>query len=312
MPDAYPLAAVFADTLLAGRQIVACDLPGSDDQAHFIEIAPAVADAACQCAHERRAATGRWPVVVDIGPTHSGFLWWRHARRLASRVATADLFSRVLFENAGQDESIDVSPQAILARAERVDVAGFLAKLTAEATWQDEEEFEYELNFARRLLLQRRRAPTLAALRASGARTRHELEHWLMNWEAKQGLHQDCSNLIARAAPLTDTALLLLPVPDPWATLAYLHWWGCGSENEHYIALGRSWQRRFGAELVAHDGIVLECRVSRSPTTLAEAWELACEHDLASPGTLRRPDVALRDYARALVGSERWFFWERP
>ena len=57
---------------------------------------------------------------------------------------------------------------------------------------------------------------------------------------------------------------------------------------------------------------MLECRVSRSPTTLTEAWELACEHDLASPGTLSRPDVALRDYARALVGSERWFFCEGP
>ena len=311
MPDAYPaLAPVFADTLLADRQIVACDLPGSDDQAHVIEIAPAEADAAWQCAHERRAATGRWPVVVELfGSTHEGILWWRRERGLTARLEENDLFSRAPFGERGW---IDVSPQAILERAERVDVAGFLAKLTAEATWQDEEEFEFELNVARRLLLQRRRAPTLAALRASGARTRHELEHWLMNWEAKQGLHQDCSNLIARAAPLADTALLLLPVPDSWATLAYLHWWGCEYESERYIALGRSWQRRFGAELVAHDGIVLECRVSRPPTTLAEAWELACEHDLASPGTLRLPDVALRNYAWALVGSERWFFCEGP
>ena len=229
MPDAYPLAAVFADTLLAGRQIVACDLPGSDDQAHVIEIAPAEADAAWQCAHERRAATGRWPVVVELfGSTHEGILWWRRERGLTARLEENDLFSRAPFGERGW---IDVSPQAILERAESVDVAGLLAKLTTETAWQDQEECENELDLAQRQLLHRwQRTLPMATLQTSGARHRHELEHWLMAWEAKQGLRPDCSDLIARAEPPANTVLLLLPVPDSWATLAYLHWWGCEYE----------------------------------------------------------------------------------
>lgn len=54
--------------------------------------------------------------------------------------------------------------------------------------------------------------------------------------------------------------------------MAYLRWYGTSDYGaEHYIALGRSWERRFGAELVAHYGTMLQRLVSRPPETIQDA-----------------------------------------
>ncbi|MEW5837314.1 MAG: DUF4253 domain-containing protein [Pseudomonadota bacterium] len=108
-------------------------------------------------------------------------------------------------------------------------------------------------------------------------------------------------------------AILLLPSPHPWDALAYLHYFGASPRgSEHYIALGRAWQQRYGAELVAHYGTLLQSRVSRLPTTLEEAMQLAREHDLFAPDTLARPGVSLYNHARYLLGHEQWLLHCRP
>jgi hypothetical protein len=105
---------------------------------------------------------------------------------------------------------------------------------------------------------------------------------------------------------------LFLPCSNGWDALAYIHWYGSYDGSENYIALGRSWEERFGAELVAHHGTMLQCLVSRPPQTIEEAWPLACEHDLVAECTLALSGISLRDYTRALVGWDRWFLHERP
>jgi hypothetical protein len=92
-----------------------------------------------------------------------------------------------------------------------------------------------------------------------------------------------------------------------------MHWYGTSDFGaEHYVALGRQWETRHGARLVAHYGTMIQCLVERPPASPIEAWSLACEHDLAAPCTLALPGIPLRDYARALAGWDRWFLHERP
>ncbi|HES77181.1 MAG TPA: DUF4253 domain-containing protein [bacterium] len=108
-------------------------------------------------------------------------------------------------------------------------------------------------------------------------------------------------------------AIVLLPSPHPWDALAYLHYFGASPRgSEYYIAVGRSWQERYGAELVAHYGTMLQCIASRCPSTQGEAMQLAREHDLFAPDTLARPGVSLYNHARYLLGHDRWFLHCRP
>lgn len=128
----------------------------------------------------------------------------------------------------------------------------------------------------------------------------------------------DPQNLSAEEARLPwyvpNTAVLLfLPTMSSWDTLAYLNWFGTSDYGaEYYIALGRSWEQRFGAELVVHRSTILECFVSRPPQTLPEAKGLAREHYLASPCTLDQPGLHISDYARGLLGYDRWALQENP
>ena len=78
------------------------------------------------------------------------------------------------------------------------------------------------------------------------------------------------------------------------------------------IALLRSWRERFGAELVAHWGNMLQLVVEHPPTDADTAWELAWEQTLVAPCTIWLPGTPLREYARSLIGANRWFLHERP
>lgn len=77
-------------------------------------------------------------------------------------------------------------------------------------------------------------------------------------------------------------------------------------------AVLRSWGKRFGAEIVAAWGTMLQFVVARPPVTLDEALDLAFEHDRVAPSTLPLPGVAIRDHARALLHRDTWFLHDRP
>jgi hypothetical protein len=108
------------------------------------------------------------------------------------------------------------------------------------------------------------------------------------------------------------TALLFLPVAHGWESLAYLHWFGAGNDSEFFVALLRLWYERFGAELVAHYGTMLQFVVNRPPANLEEATELARQQVIAAPCTTMLAGVGLEHHARALIGLEKWCLHERP
>lgn len=199
-------------------------------------------------------------------------LWVQNLSRRSEQIATADFFSRFYYEEA--PNPMDISPRGLCRLADRVDVPAFLERMARDRS-QDDDLYGYGDDF-------------------------------------------DPENLAPEDARLpwyqpNTVALLFLPTIDCWDTLAYLHWFGTSDYGaEYYIALGRSWEKRFGAELVAHYLTTLHCLVSRPPQNLRDAETLAQEHDLASPCTLAQPGLHTLDYAKGLLGYDRWALQENP
>ena len=224
------------------------------------------------------------------------------------------MFNRFPFDHgAGTDTSI----RGILERADAIDPADVIAELAArDARWDPYEHLvTFELESTRRAVGD---APTEATLRAAlGAHTTHEaLDRWLLDWEETTGgvklepaLYLDWFDPVG-----LDTAVVLLPTPHSWEAPAYLSFFGAEGPGgaESLIALVRSWHERFGAELVAHFGTMLEFVVNRPPRSLDEAWALAREQELVAPCTTALPGITLREHARSLVDRDTWFIHERP
>ncbi|MBF2096956.1 MAG: DUF4253 domain-containing protein [Gloeomargaritaceae cyanobacterium C42_A2020_066] len=107
--------------------------------------------------------------------------------------------------------------------------------------------------------------------------------------------------------------LLLMPSPRSWEGSAYIHWFGSESHSSQLtVAMLHHWHLRYGAELVAHYGTMLELITTRLPETPEEALQLAWEQETLAPCTTLLPGVCLRDHARSLLHTHRWFLHERP
>lgn len=238
---------------------------------------------------------------------------------LQHQLIEEDLFSRFYFEEAPQFEDNPVpaiiSPKAIISRADTADYQQAFCQYT-EQTTDYVPLGEYISSYDGIRVTARPSEKEIAAVERSGKLTTNsDNERWIDAWEQQHGYVTDIEN---SRQPWYEpdhgaTLLLFLPTAHSWDALAYINWFGTSDiGTEYYIALGRSWEKRFGAELVAHHGTILHCIVHHPPKTLEEAWQLACEHDQAAGCTLGLPMIALRDYAHALIGWKRWFLHERP
>ena len=66
------------------------------------------------------------------------------------------------------------------------------------------------------------------------------------------------------------------------------------------IAILERWETRYGAELVANHGTMLQWIVANPPRTLEECWELTVEHELVAPDTFILPAVSMRERCSAV------------
>ncbi len=78
------------------------------------------------------------------------------------------------------------------------------------------------------------------------------------------------------------------------------------------IALLKYWHEKYGSELVCHYGTVLQLTTKTLPTSPDEAFQLAWEQQTIAPCTTILPGISLRDHARELLHTYRWFLHERP
>lgn len=111
--------------------------------------------------------------------------------------------------------------------------------------------------------------------------------------------------------PLDKVHILLIPTTESAAVPAYLRWggWNACPAPEYHVAALRSWHERYGAELVAIGGDVIELRVKRRPGDRAEALALAREMYLYDEDIVSQGTETFAVLAATLMASDRWFFW---
>jgi hypothetical protein len=304
---AEALRDTLSGSLLDGREVVAVPVLDTGAVAFAVPIASAEIEAVWRAARALVDRTGLWPVASTF--------WSAGSVPFAQKVLEEDFFSRFYYEEAPNPD--DVEPRSLCERAEKVNVAEFLSSKESEAEedYGLDEYMESELDEVESRCGERPESEQIGRSTVDGKpiRTRYQFERWLHEFERARGFEADSEGARQEWFSQDPSVLLFLPTRSGWESLAYLNWYGtsdCGCE--YYIALGKAWERRFGAELVAHYGTMLQSLVSRPPMSIEEAFPLAREHHLAGPCTLDLPGLLLRDYASALVGWDRWFLHERP
>lgn len=289
-------------TPLETSQIVELSVLDTGELAFALEITVNDLEQSWLTARRVVEQTGRWPVISTC---------WRSAGgSFAAMVQAENLFSRFYFEEA--PTAAAVSPRAIIEKSRTIDVPAFIQTLAQDRQRDDNlaASIDYELEQTQELC---EHAPSRDEIDGNLIQTTSQLDRWLLDWELAHGHLQTPEAGRFDWFQPNQAVLLLLPTASSWETLAYLHWYGTSDHGaEYYIALGKSWEERFGAELVAHYGTMLQCFVSRPPSEPYSAWELAREHDLAAPCTLDLSGISVRHYGRGLVDQDRWFLHERP
>lgn len=139
--------------------------------------------------------------------------------------------------------------------------------------------------------------------------------------EAREQFEAENPTQIDLQAPLPDpwfdfdqhAALVFLPWRSGWDSLAYINFYGSSEVGiAETIALGRRWEKRYGAELVAHLGTMLECLVARPPADLATATDVAREQFAVAADTFYLPGEPPASVAPALIDADRWLLHQRP
>lgn len=247
--------------------------------------------------------SGRWPVVTT--------LWSGSAEAPGPEALADDLFMRFPYEQGAARD--DVSPRSFIATARGIGADEVLAEL-AESFYPLDEDDQLDV-WRGELAAAGVAGEACAGVDAAWAECagdRLRFEHWLAALEKDQSVADPERGRQERFDP--DNAwLVLLPTPHSEEALAYLHWYGMErGRADGFIALLRRWRERYGAELWAHYGTMLEFRVRQPPQDFDSALALAREHDLAAPCTLALPGISLRHHALGLVGHGTWFLHERP
>lgn len=111
--------------------------------------------------------------------------------------------------------------------------------------------------------------------------------------------------------PLARVHIIVLPTRDSAEAPAYLRWgdWNACPSPEVHVAVLRDWKRRYGTELVAISGDVLNLRSARRPASREEALALAREQYFYCADIVDQGTGTLAPLAAGLMSSDWWFFW---
>lgn len=105
--------------------------------------------------------------------------------------------------------------------------------------------------------------------------------------------------------------IVLVPARASWEVPAYLQWGGwnaCPMPGVHVAAL-RSWNERFGAELIGISPDVLNVRVPKPLADRQKAMELAKEMYRYCPDIVDQGVGEVAVLAACLMAHRWWFFW---
>ncbi|MFF4284197.1 DUF4253 domain-containing protein [Streptomyces sp. NPDC001633] len=108
---------------------------------------------------------------------------------------------------------------------------------------------------------------------------------------------------------LDECRLVLVPAQRSSDALALIGW-SAEAPLPLLCALLRSWEDRFGAQVVALFGSELHVSVARPPVEAEAVNLLALEHVLSTADNIvDDPPTPFPDYAADLVGRTSWSFW---
>ncbi len=221
-----------------------------------------------------------------------------------------EVFSRFYFEEA--PAAAEILPRQILQRSQIVDFGYFLDRqLTQQEFYASiDEVIENQLFDSK----------TFAnydfdkeELKQQNFKHPYDIDRFLLEKELSlQGLGDPKLAQIPLYEP-DNAFILILPILSTWEALAYVNWYGTSDfGSEYYIALGKHWEKQYGAELYCHYGTMLQCLVDNPPTDIDAAWQLSRQHDMIAPCTLAPSGVPVRYYANALLNNRYWFLHDRP
>ena len=304
--DPESVAEALAPTLLGGRRVV--ELPGFEPAQRIFAVPcghEEIVDA-WSAARDAIAPTGRSPVVVASWGT-SGPEWLDEAvRELERRRAIDAHFGH--HPGFQREAAREVNPRTL---PHPVEVLADIKRMLNFRSPADHELADTARSFGA--------APEdedVLAVFGVGDPPRYDLDRWLFEWErARFGSVPDLyTGYLDGFGPPGLPAVVLLPTPRGADTLFFVPFFqnGCAETPERLVAVVRSWEERFGADLWANWGTMLEFVVARPPATVEDAYELALEQALIAPDTIMLPGVRLRRHAQALVGRQTWFLHYRP
>ncbi len=314
------LAEILAATPLANQQLAEVEILETGENAFVVEVNSANALASWQTLQDLKTTIGRSPIL--LAEFEAGKNWQQSVEK-----SQTEIFSRFPYkfevENSGYTDQ-DISPQAIINRTKTLDLESVLESyLQREETYSSSEQLREEIE--REVTLTQENyniAPTVSEV-VNGLQnktpTLTDIESFLFHWENN---HVDASWLeicpdlsyLEWYEPNCGLGIILLPTFNNWDALAYISFYGAEGfgETEKVMTVLQSWQQRFGAELVAHYGTMLQFFLQQPPSTLEIAFQLAWEQFMIAPCTLALPGVSIREHARALLHIHEWFLHERP
>lgn len=111
--------------------------------------------------------------------------------------------------------------------------------------------------------------------------------------------------------PHAKVHIVVLPTQDAAEAPAYLRWggWNACPHPEYHVAALRAWRARYGVELIALSGDVMNLKATRRPATRVEAIELAREHYLFCNDVIDQGVGTLSNLAAILMSTDWWYFW---
>lgn len=102
-----------------------------------------------------------------------------------------------------------------------------------------------------------------------------------------------------------------VPTPHAYEVPAFVGYggWNECPEAAVHVALHARWQSQFGAEIACLSSDVIECTVSRPPSTREEARQLAREQYIYCPDIVQQGVETIENLAATLMASRAWYFW---
>jgi hypothetical protein len=279
---------------ISERKIMALPIPECEEVAFAIEIKEGEDDFKLwEKFHSALPETGRYPVLhfneEDI------FYDWKNSAELIQRVEDYDYNKMCEYHNQRYTDYMFDN-----------DILDYVETAVDET----------QLRFLT--------SPTIeevTALITSGKiKSYFELEYWFLQWEinfshADDVLEPEYSSHITWHNFNREQIVLLLPFYESWKTLAFIYFFGSDELDDGIpaaIGMLKHWEEKYGAKIVAHHCTMLRLQVESLPADIEEAFLLACQQEAFAPCTTGSPCVSLRDHARTLLKSRRWFLHERP